>query len=236
MAASSGVTLGHGTTVRVGVGAGPTWTTLNGVEEAQFPDQTPDDVDTTHLGSPGETEESIAGLKKVGSLTLPIQYAPGGPTDTLLSGLADTHEDVVLEIVPKGGSTHRWAAYVNSWRPTDINAKGKMMAELVLKVKAKISTDPPAEPANTTLPAISGVAQVGQVLTCWPGVWDPSGDLAYQWQVNSGTWTNIAGATGQTYTPIVGQVGNPLRVIVTVTNGTGAASATATQTANVIAA
>lgn len=146
MAASSGVTIGHGTTVRLGrisSGGGGTvaFTALFGVEEAQFPDQTPDDVDVTHLGSPNGTEETIPGLKKVATLSMPIQYAPGKPTDTLLVELDETDpkEDVILEITPKGGTPHQWYAYLNSWRPTGLNAKDKMMGEAIWKVKARIS-------------------------------------------------------------------------------------------------
>lgn len=145
MAASSGVTLGHGTKVRVGritSGSGAvTWTTLKGVEEAQFPDKTPDDVDVTHLESPGGSEESIPGLKKLGTLPMPIQYAPGGETDEVLSELdaSSPKEDFILEITPVGGIAKQWYSYVNSWRPTGINAKDKMMAEAIFKVKAEIS-------------------------------------------------------------------------------------------------
>ncbi|MCL4069003.1 hypothetical protein M3484_20815 [Pseudomonas sp. GX19020] len=239
MAASSGVTLGYGTRVRIGRGTTPVeWTIIKGAEEVQFPDQTPTDVDVTWLESPGATEESIRGLKTVATFTLPMQYAPGGETDLLLSDLEQqgSDEDFLLEITPSGGATHTWVAYVNTYRMTSATAKDKKMAEAVFKVKAKVSVAPPAAPANETLPAISGTARVGQVLTAWPGIWNPTGNLAYQWQVNSGGWTNIAGATGQTYTPIVGQVGNPLRVIVTATNGTGSTSATSAPTANVVAA
>lgn len=239
MSASSGVTLGYGTRIRIGRGISPVaWTIIKGVEEAQFPDQTPADVDVTWLESPGGTEETIRGLKTVGTFTLPMQYAPGSATDILLSELEQqgSDEDIILEITPSGGSTHSWIAYVNSYRMTSATAKDKKMAEVVLKVKAKLEVSPPAAPVNNTLPAISGTARVGLILTAWPGIWDPTGDLTYQWQVNSGSWANIAGATGQTYTPIVGQVGNPLRVVVTGTNGTGSASATSAPTANVVAA
>lgn len=150
MAASSGVTLGYGTVARIGRflagSTTPTFYTIKGTEQLMFPDQTPEDVDVTSLTSPDRTEETIPGLKRVGTLTLPVQYAPGLATDTLLSELDEfdadgLKEDVIFEIGRSGGTKRQWYAYVNSWRPTDINAKGKMMAELILKVKASI--DPP---------------------------------------------------------------------------------------------
>lgn len=91
----------------------------------------------------------------------------------------------------------------------------------------------PVLPTNTTPPSIAGTAQVGQVLTANPGVWTGSPALTYQWQANS---VNISGATGSTYTPVVGQVGQAIRVVVTGTTSRGAVSANSAPTATVIAA
>lgn len=83
-------------------------------------------------------------------------------------------------------------------------------------------------PSNTVAPAISGTAQVGNVLTASTGTWtDSPTSYAYQWQSSAnGTsgWSNISGATSNTYTPVSGDVGLYLRVGVTATNaiGTGA--------------
>lgn len=239
MSASSGVTLGYGTTIRIGRGTGPVvFTLLRGAEEAQFPDQTPADVDTTWLGSPGGTEEAIRGLKPVGTLGIPLQYVPGSEIDLLLTELeqAGSDEDIILEITPSGGGAHTWAAYVNSYRMTSATAKDKKMAEVVFKVKAKIATGAPSAPVNTVLPAISGTPKVGSVLTGWPGVWPVSGTLAFQWQLGTGgVFTNVAGATGQTYTPVAGDVGKTPRLLVTNTNGTGSTTATSAPAAAVVA-
>lgn len=235
---STGVRRGAGTTVRIGRGAGPTWTSLAGIEDSPFPDQTPDDEDVTCQLSPNDTEESIRGMKKVATWNLPLHYVPGSATDTLLTDLEEKGSDevVVLEITPAGGASHQWVAYVNSYRATALSARGKQMAEAVFKVQSRLATVAASAPVNATLPAISGVAQVGVLLTAWPGLWQPTGAQAYQWQENDGGWVNISGATAQTYTPIVGEIGNPLRVIVTETNATGSTSAISAATANVIAA
>lgn len=92
-------------------------------------------------------------------------------------------------------------------------------------------------PANTLLPSISGIAQVGQTLTAIEGVWTGNPSYTYQWQEDDGGgWTPIGGATSKTYIPVVGSVGNPLRVVVTGTNAAGATQATSAATADVIAA
>lgn len=93
-----------------------------------------------------------------------------------------------------------------------------------------------AAPANLVLPSISGIAQVGETLTAIEGSWsnNPT-SYQYQWQENDSGWADIAGAISKTYDPVVGNVGNPLRVVVTAVNGAGNASATSGETGAVLA-
>jgi len=90
-------------------------------------------------------------------------------------------------------------------------------------------------PRNTVLPAITGTAQVGQTLTRTTGTWvgTPAPTFATQWTANG---VDIGGATAATYVPIVGQIGQVIRVRVTATNASGSVSATSNPTAAVIAA
>ena len=90
-----------------------------------------------------------------------------------------------------------------------------------------------ATPVNSLLPSISGIAQVGQTLTAHPGTW--SGNPVFTWQWKK-AGVNIAGATGKTYVPVVGDIAAAITVAVTATNSTGNATATSGATANVIAA
>jgi hypothetical protein len=83
-------------------------------------------------------------------------------------------------------------------------------------------------PTNTIKPAISGVSQTGVQLIAYSGIWTGGPSFAYQWQkdtAGNGTYADIAGATAVTYTPLVGNVGNSIRVKVTGTNGAGNAVA-----------
>lgn len=106
-----------------------------------------------------------------------------------------------------------------------------------LQSTGAVTYTPAAVPANTVLPAVSGVAQVGQTLTALEGAFSGSPtSYTYQWQEDDAGWANISGATSKTYVPVVGEVGNPLRVIVTAINGAGSTAATSAATADVIAA
>lgn len=113
---------------------------------------------------------------------------------------------------------------------------GGQLGEFNMYMTAKqIEARTPSAPVNTVAPVVSGTAQVGQTLTVTPGTWTglPTPVFTYQWQANG---VNIGGATGTTYVPIVGQIGQPIRCVVTATNASGAVSANSNATANVIAA
>lgn len=92
----------------------------------------------------------------------------------------------------------------------------------------------PTAPSNTALPAISGTVQQGQTLTATTGSWTGSpSSYAYQWLRGA---TAISGATASTYLLVSADVGSPVSVTVTATNGVGSTSATSAATSNVVIA
>ena len=102
------------------------------------------------------------------------------------------------------------------------------------------ATVAPLPPANTKLPALSGTAKDGQVLTVSNGTWTgtPPLSYAYQWEACSSSGAeclSIAGATASTYRVISSEIGGTLRAVVTASNAGGSAGATSAVSA-VIAA
>jgi hypothetical protein len=65
-------------------------------------------------------------------------------------------------------------------------------------------------PANSTVPTISGTAQVGQTFTATTGTWtqNPT-SFTYQW---NRAGTAISGATRSSYVPVTADIGNTLTV------------------------
>lgn len=237
--AQSQVDIGYGTIIRVGRGEGPTWTQIMGGETAGVPSQPPEDIDVTHFQSPNRTRETRPGLKPVADYSLELQYWPGSATDVLLMELADltgagTPEMVVLEMTPNGGATWQFMAYLNEYVPS-MPVGDKQMVAANWKVQARIITD--AAPTNTLLPAISGIAQVGVTLTALEGAWTGYPAFTYVWEIDDGGgYDPIVGATIRTYMPVIGDIGYPIRVVVTGTNDEGNDDATSAPTADVIAA
>ena len=91
----------------------------------------------------------------------------------------------------------------------------------------------PTTISNTVLPSISGSALVGSVLTANHGSWlSPAGiSFDYQWVLDG---EKIEGATATTYTPLIGDLGKKLSVMVTASkSGYDEVSATSAETAAV---
>ena len=84
-------------------------------------------------------------------------------------------------------------------------------------------------PTYSVAPAISGTANVGQVLTVTTGTWSTAVSIAYQWKW-AHTRTSIFGATNNTYTVNIEDQGRTLTCMVTATTsgGSNAVHATAT--------
>jgi hypothetical protein len=93
-------------------------------------------------------------------------------------------------------------------------------------------------PVNTTAPAVTGTAKVGQTLTVSNGTWSGSPtSFAYQWQrcTSSSSCTEITGATNQTYKIVSADAGRTLRAVVTAKNADGSSTANSNQTSVVAA-
>ncbi|MBP2293332.1 DUF4347 domain-containing protein [Azospirillum rugosum] len=95
-------------------------------------------------------------------------------------------------------------------------------------------------PVNSLVPTVTGTATVGNALSTSNGTWsDADGDgrtYSYQWyRANSSAGDSeaaISGATASSYTPVAGDLGKYLRVVVTANDGNGGTqTATSTRTA-----
>jgi acid phosphatase type 7 len=117
---------------------------------------------------------------------------------------------------------------------TAANAYGSASAT---SVPTAVVADPgPIPPSNTSLPTISGTPQMGQTLTADPGQWSGTQPISYSYQwrscdQNGLNCVDILGATSQTYTLTIFDVGNTVRVAVTASNTAGSSTATSDATA-----
>lgn len=121
-----------------------TWTQILGFESLPYPQQVPEDVDVTHMQSPGRARETMPGLLPVADWSQDKQlWNDAG--DTLLDDLADltaagTKENVLIEFNIAGAMRRTYLGYVNVFTPNG-TVGDKAMATLGLKLMARQETN-----------------------------------------------------------------------------------------------
>ena len=126
-------------------GGTTTWTQILGIETLNTPEKTPDDIDVTHMQSPGRTRETIPGLLSAADWSQEKQLWPADPGDVLLEELAGlteegAKEDVTVEFVV-GGVRRSYRGYVNAFTP-QASVGDKRMVSLSMKIFERITPDP----------------------------------------------------------------------------------------------
>ena len=195
-------------------------------------------------GGIGETGTAAASVIEIPPQTIPTIVGTAQEGQTLTASDSDT------------SATFQWQSLVNGTWTSISGATGSTYAiaegdeNNVLRVEATGSAGQAADSAATakvidvtpTLSvAVSGTAQEAQVLTATPTLGTDSDDSAsnviYQWQrsIDGKSWTNISGATANTYTAAEGDENGFLRVIASFTDDTAqTVTAASSATAKVI--
>lgn len=130
------------------VGAGGTvtaWTQVLGVEEVAMPEKTPDDIEVTHMQSPGRSRESIPGLLAVADFSQELQFWDGHASQALLDSLAALTEagnPEFIRVEMKVGSLRRtYRGYVETFNPQG-SVGDKRMATLTMKLFERVTPNP----------------------------------------------------------------------------------------------
>lgn len=231
----SNARIGYFSTLEVGnaPGTSPTYTELAELLSFTPPAGTVDEVETTHMKSPGRSKQFTPGLIDRGTATATFNHVPGSATDVFLNAWRASAELRQLRYTYPDGSVVIFSGFLSEYSIENVTIEGKMTATVSVRVSGVVTVSGAAAPVNELLPAIAGIARVGFALTVRPGQWTGGPALSWQWQedgAGNGTFTNIAGATGQSFTPTSGQQTDRIRVIETATNAAGSASATSAPT------
>lgn len=224
---ASQASMGYRTALEIALASAPaTFTYIAEVKSNTPPSFSDSTIDVTHMQSPGGVREYISGLSDAGESSHEMNYVPGSATDVFLRSII--RKNLVVRLTFPNGRQLIYNA-VRSGYETDVPTDDGMSATLTLKVSGEPVMTPAAAPRNLVAPAISGVARVGIPLTVDDGVWAGAQDVVYQWM---GDGVDIAGATGRSYVPVVGDIGDVITCEVT---GTNAAFSTAVVSAGTIA-
>jgi predicted secreted protein len=118
-----------------------TLTELALVVDVTFPQDNADEVDVTHLQSPGKRKEFIAGLIDGGSVTITNNYDPGSATDLLLTAAKEAGTTrKVRFVVPSeaGDGSADWnfttSGFVKQYAPDKMAAGDKITTTTVIRI------------------------------------------------------------------------------------------------------
>jgi predicted secreted protein len=111
--------IGYGSIVRIGKGAVPVWTKLSLIGDIEMPDEQVDEVDVTHMESPGRRKQFIAGLIDSGEVSIPMNYIPDSDSDVLLKSLKASGENVQIEItLTAAGAPETFVGFLKGYSRT----------------------------------------------------------------------------------------------------------------------
>jgi predicted secreted protein len=194
------------------------------------PDASVDQIDATHFQSPGRTRQFIPGLTDAGTVSVSMNFTASNASDQRIEALRLAGTVLAMRVTYPNGVRVTFSASVQSYTKA-IPVDDRMTATAEMKVAGAVTIAASVAPANLTLPAISGLATVGTLMTAFEGTWTQGATYTYQW-LKAGV--AIGGAINKTYTPVSGDIGSGISVTVTATNAAGSAAATSVRTANVV--
>jgi hypothetical protein len=228
---TTGTSIGYGHVLEIALASAPTvFTYIREVFDATPPADSDDQIDATHMQSPNRRREYIPGLTDSGEASYEMNYVPGSATDQFLRSIRG--KALLVRQTFANGVQIIFSGSRQGYE-TAIPNDDKMTATLTLKVSGDPYMTNPTAPRNLVVPTISGVAQVGVPLTATAGDWAGATSITYQWEADG---VAVSGATGETFVPLVGNVGDLITVVVTATNSSFNTTAESAATAAVIAA
>lgn len=133
--------IGYGTKIFVTkAGTGATRTQLLEIKDVEFPNAQADEIEVTHMESPGFAKEYIGGLIDNGEVAFAMNWVPGSATDILLAGIAATRETVTLEFVLPGKTTgEKYKAFCKGYSRSSPVSEA-LTAEATFRISGLITT------------------------------------------------------------------------------------------------
>jgi PASTA domain len=168
---------------------------------------------------------NVPQTEPVGQHTLYLEVVAEDDTESIAAG-----QSVSFRVPPATGAKKKFPWWIIIVAAVVLALLVGLGVYFLTRDKAPPDDGPPASgPVNTEKPQIKGNPNIGQPLTAGDGTWsDTAATFARQWQsCNAGgaQCTDIAGATGQTYTVSASDLGRTIRVVVSATNSGGTAQA-----------
>lgn len=229
--------IGYRTFVEIADPATPaTRIPIGEVMDITLPSEETDQVEVTNMDSPAGYKEFIAALTDGGELSFDMNFVPDSASDLALRQARGLTRLIFITF-PTGPAIHLRGSRQSYERTSPVQEQ--MTGSVAFKISGAPDYVPAASPVQITAPTVPASATVGVPLLSDEGRFRGATDIAIQWQQDNaggGTFVDIAGANGTAYTPNVANVGNRLRVRLTVSNPSFSITVDSDPTAAVAAA
>lgn len=141
--ANSNALLGYGTIAQVndGYNSPSDWHDLDEVYNITPPSSEVDQVDVTHMRSPGRRREFIDGLIDSGEFSFQMNYIPGSDSDDLMRGIlsaATGERRRNWRIIYPNNEMDTFAGNLQTYEP-DVPTDDKMTATVTIRVTGDIT-------------------------------------------------------------------------------------------------
>jgi hypothetical protein len=244
--------------------AGTTWTNVGGATTPSYPLGTTDENTQLRVVITATNVDGTRSVTSAPTATVPTAAPVNTTAPTVTgtarrgfvltassgtwSGIGNTLAYQWQRSTDNGNTWSSIAGATSSTYALDVGDEGAIVRILVTVSNPDATVSAPSNPtasvgasppANNSLPTIRGIAKRADTLSSTTGAWAGTGNsFTLQWQRsadNGTTWTNVTGATGVIYTIQAPDEGDVLRLMVTVANPDGSASAASPASATVIA-
>jgi hypothetical protein len=134
--------IGYGSHFQIETGSPPDFVDLGEVFDITPPSSEVDQVDVTHMQSPGRRREFIDGLIDPGECSFEMNYIPGSVADELLNEILDTplgeSRRRTCRIIYPNSVTHTFSANLMNYEPT-VPTDDKQTATVTFRVTGTVA-------------------------------------------------------------------------------------------------
>lgn len=104
------------------------------IKSVNKPDASIDDVDVTHMSSPGLAKEFLAGMTDFGDISFDINWVPGGGTDQFIEAWRASGLVRATRLTYPGNVKDTFPAYVKGYSAGASSPGDALTGQLTLKV------------------------------------------------------------------------------------------------------
>lgn len=124
--AAEGAIQGYGAQIELGDGGSPeAFEAIHGVRNIKPGEITSEDIDRTHLRSPGRHREHAAGMRDSGMIEGEGIYSPDEQSLTTAGGGSGAFQNGGLPAIHEAGTNHNWRIVLNDGSPaTTLTVRG----------------------------------------------------------------------------------------------------------------